>query len=60
MFESAKAIREAKKAEIAGKARRKGVQEERQRIERELEDHGITLPPEVAEAVFSNPPENAS
>ena len=54
MFESAKAIREAKKAEIAEKARREGEERERQRIRKELEAHGITLPPIVAEAAFGN------
>ena len=60
MFESAKAIREAKKAEIAERARRKARQEERERIQEELEQRGVTLSPEVVEAVFKNPPNNPS
>ena len=60
MFESAKAIREAKKAEIAERARKKARQEERERIQEELEQRGVTLSPEVVEAVFKNPPNNPS
>ena len=64
MFESAKAIREAKKSQIREKAIRdgmqKGTQEENQRIRKLLEQHGIDLPPDVAEAVFGNKSENAS
>lgn len=64
MFESAKAIREAKKAQIREKAirdgRQKGTQEENQRIRKLLEQHGVELSPEVVEAVFGNRPENAS
>jgi hypothetical protein len=83
MFESAKAIREAKKAQIREKATQEGLrqgleqgleqgveqgieqglqqglqqgsQEENQRIRELLERHGVTLPPEVAEAIFSSP-----
>ncbi len=60
MFESAKAIREAKKAEIREKAIREGTQEENQRIRKLLEQHGVELSPEVAQAVFGNGPENAA
>ena len=60
MFESAKAIREAKKAEIAERARRKARQEERERIQGELEKRGVTLSQEIIEAVFSDSPNNAS
>ena len=55
MFESAKAIREAKKAEIREKALREGEERERARIMkelRELEAAGVTFPPMVAEAVL--------
>ena len=52
MFEKGKAIREAKKAEILGK--------ERKRIQKALEKHGVTLSPEAAEAAFGDQPENAS
>lgn len=55
MFESAKAIREAKKAEI----RAKTIRKERERIQRELEKNGVTLPPEIAEAVFGDPSKNS-
>ena len=54
MFESAKAIREAKKAEIREKALRDGEKRERERILKELQAAGVTLPPEVAEATFGN------
>ena len=57
MFESAKAIREAKKAEIAERARRKAREEENQRIQKVLEKHGVTLSPEAAEAAFGNQPD---
>ena len=56
MFESAKAIREAKKAQI----REKTIRKEQERIQKALEKHGVTLPPEVAEAVFGNRPDSAS
>ena len=63
MFENAKAIREAKKAQIREKAirdgRQKGTQEENQRIRKLLEQYGVELSPEVAEAAFGNRPENA-
>ena len=57
MFESAKAIREAKKAEIREKAIQEGLQEglregmkrERERIKRVLETSGVELPPGVYE-----------
>lgn len=64
MFESAKAIREAKKAEIRAKAikkgTQKGTQEENRRIRKLLEQHGVELPPEVAEAVFGSTSQNGS
>ena len=64
MFESAKAIREAKKAQIREKAIRdgmqKGTQEENQRIRKLLEQHGIDLSPEVAEAAFGKTSQNGS
>ena len=55
MFESAKAIREAKKAEIREKGRREGEKQERERIMKELkklEAAGVTLPPMVTDAVL--------
>ena len=54
MFESAKAIREAKKAQIREKAIKEGTQEENQRIRKVLEQHGVELSPEAAEAAFGN------
>ena len=60
MFESAKAIREAKKAQIREKAIREGTQGENQRIRKLLEQHGVELSPEVAEAVFGGPSNNGS
>lgn len=60
MFESAKAIREAKKAEIREKGRREGEEKERERILKELEAGGVTLPPMVAEAVLRKRAEDDS
>ena len=76
MFERGKAIREAKKADIQEKARlkglREGLQEGRQEGRREgrqetterfqelLKSHGVTLPPEIASAIFGDAPENES
>ena len=64
MFESAKAIREAKKAQIREKAikegTQKGTQEENQRIRKVLEQHGVELSPEAAEAAFGNGANNPS
>ena len=52
MFESAKAIREAKKAEM--------LKKEQRRIRKVLEKYGITLPPEVIEAAFGSRSEENS
>ena len=52
MFESAKAIREAQKARM--------LQNERKRIQKELERRGVTLSPEVIEAVFGDNSKNGS
>ena len=52
MFESAKAIREAQKVKM--------LERERKRIKKMLEKHGVTLSPEVVEAVFGDQLENAS
>ena len=68
MFERGKAIREAKKAEIQERARLKGLQEGRQegrqetieRIQELLKSSGVTLPPEVASAIFGDTSENGS
>ena len=64
MFESAKAIREAKKAQIREKAIKEGTQkgthEENQRIRKVLEQHGVELSPEAAEAAFGNGSNNPS
>ena len=60
MFETAKAIREAKKAEIRQKALKEGEERERARIMKELEAAGVTLSPEAAEAAFGNGLENPS
>ena len=53
MFEKGKAIREAKKAEILAKARKKMLQEEHERIKSALEQNGVTLTPAVAALVFN-------
>ena len=58
MFESAKAIREAKKEEIRQKALLEGRKRERARIMKELEAAGVTLSPEVVEVVLGSKPEN--
>ena len=60
MFESAKAIRDAKKAQIREKAIREGTKEENERIRKVLEQHGVTLSPEAAEAAFGNGSKNRS
>ena len=60
LFEKGKAIREAQKARMVEKARRKAKEEERQRIMKELEAHGIHLPPTVAEAVLGKRTEDDS
>ena len=52
MFETAKAIREAKKAQIREKAIREGEERERERIMKELEAAGVSLTPMVTEAVL--------
>ena len=60
MFERGKAIREAKKAELQEKSRKQGLtkgleqgrKEENKRIRALLEETGVTLPPEVAAALF--------
>ena len=56
MFESAKAIREAKKAEI----RARTIKKERERIQKVLEKNGVSLAPEVAEAAFGDRSETPS
>ena len=57
MFETGKAIREAKKAEILAKARLKALQEERQRIRAEMKRNGIAITPEM-EAIISGKSES--
>ena len=54
MFERGKAIREAKKAEMVKKA----ADNEKRRIKEVLEKHGVTLPPDAAEAAFGDAPRN--
>ncbi len=51
LFEKGKAIREAQKARMVERARR----QEQERIKRVLEKHGVSLSPEVVEAVFRGP-----
>ena len=64
MFERGKAIREAKKAEIQEKARRTGRAEgreaEQKRVRALLESPGVTLPPEISEAIFGDAAKNGS
>ncbi len=60
MFERGKAIREAKKAEILDKVRREAIEEEAERIKALLESPGVTLPPEIAAAIFGDASKNGS
>ena len=52
LFEKGKAIRDAQKARIVERARLEGEKRERERIMKELEAAGVTLPPVVAEAIL--------
>ena len=58
MFESGKAIREAKKAQIRDEGVREGVQLGReqtiQQMKTLLEQNNVTLPPEIADEVFGD------
>ena len=58
LFEKGKAIREAQKSRMVEKAQRKAKQQENERIKNLLEQNGISLSPEVSEAVFGNQPED--
>ena len=75
MFERGRDIREAKKAELLAKARRKGreegrvegrakaiklIREREKEIRTLLESPGVTLPPEVADAIFGDAARNGS
>ena len=79
MFERGKAIREAKKAQLLAKERRKGhaeghaegqaeglakgvelVREREKEIQTLLKSPGVTLPPEVADAIFGDAAKNGS
>ncbi len=67
MFESGKAIREAKKAEIREKGLREGREKgreegrrEAERIKALLESPGVNLPPEIASAIFGDTSKNGS
>ncbi len=64
MFEKGKAIREAQKARIEKRAlergRREGEERERERILKELESAGVTLPPMVNEVVLRKRSEDDS
>ena len=57
LFEKGRAIREAQKARMVQRAHKKGTEEENRRIRKVLETHGVTLDPEVAEAIFRKPTE---
>ena len=52
LFEKGKAIRDAQKARMVEKARRKAKEEESRRIKEVLDKHGVDLSPDVAEAAF--------
>ena len=64
MFERGRDIREAKKAELLAKERRKGREEGRaeatDRVKVLLESRGVILPPEVADAIFGDAAGNGS
>ena len=75
MFERGKAIREAKKAQLLAKERRKGreegqaeglakgvelVREREKEIQTLLKSPGVTLPPEIADAIFGDTAKNGS
>ena len=68
MFERGKAIREAKKAEILAKERRKGREEGREegrvetieRVKALMEARGVALPPDVADDIFGDTAKNGS
>ena len=55
LFEKGQAIREAQKARMIKRA----LEKEHKRIRKALEKQGVTLSPEVAEAVFGNKTENS-
>ncbi len=48
LFEKGKAIREAQKARMVKRA----LEKEQERIQNVLKKHGVTIPPEAAEAAF--------
>ena len=60
MFEKGKAIREAQKARMVEKAIKEGEERERNRIMKELEAAGVTLPPMVADVVLNKRSEEES
>ena len=60
MFERGRDIREAKKAELLAKARRKGREDAIERVKVLLKSHGVILPPEVADAIFGDAAKNGS
>jgi len=60
MFERGRDIREAKKAELLAKARRKGREDAIKRIKVLMEARGVTLPPEIADAIFGEAAKNGS
>ena len=64
MFERGKAIREAKKAQLLAKERRKGYADGQaktiERVKGVLESRGIALPPDVADDIFGDAAKNGS
>ena len=60
MFERGKAIREAKKAQLLAKERRKGREEAIERVKALMEARGVALPPEVADDIFGEAAKNGS
>lgn len=60
MFERGKAIREAKKAQLLAKERRKGREEAIERVKALMEARGVALPPDVADDIFGEAAKNGS
>ena len=60
MFERGRDIREAKKAEILAKERRKVRTETIERVMALMEARGVALPPDVADDIFGEAAKNGS
>ena len=56
MFETGKAIREAKLKQIRDEGRQEGIE----LVKSLLEESGVSLPPDVAERLYKEQPRNGS